>query len=130
MIQDFVDRFFLNKDKIRASITYAFDSYEDIVRHLLPYLNSDYENYDNDRLTVINHGNYQGEELYIFTDDGYQPSDYYAFTGSCSGCDTLCHINKDLSYNHNLQCYNVPDKVKDQYITLMLHMIQRITKIN
>ncbi len=73
----------------------------------------------------INDGEYQGTMLYLITDNSiYQPSvSNYYFTyvwyGSCSGCDAL----------EGIRCYSneLPDdKQVKEYMTLCLHIVQRI----
>ena len=81
---------------------------------------------DPNRITEIDHGDYQGTLVYVIAERDYQPNVYwYAMVayGSCSGCDSLEAIR---GYD------NAPptqDQAKE-YWTLMLHIVQRIRKMD
>ncbi len=79
-----------------------------------------------DSITTIDNGDYQGTLLFTIPFDKYQPSeDEYYFTsvgyGSCSGCDTLQGIS---DYDGELPT----EEQVDDYMTLALHMIQKMKK--
>lgn len=80
-------------------------------------------------VNVIDHGDYQGTQIFILHKDIYQPSIYdYYYThncyGSCSGCDTLLAIQEmdDTEFPSEEQT--------KEYMDLMLHLIQRMKKLN
>ena len=65
--------------------------------------------WDSDKITEIDNGNYQGTLLYLIPRDTYQPSEYeylmtYVGYGSCSGCDTLQHIQMFCDYDDEACC--------------------------
>lgn len=81
---------------------------------------------DPDRITAIDHGDYQGTHVYVIGETGYQPSTYWYVRvsyGSCSGCDAL----------EAARYYGVgpsPDDSLDQMMTLALHVVQRIKRMD
>lgn len=100
------DKWYENKDKLEAvimmdtNLNHCEYSYlvELIVEYILnPSIETDWEKFDADKITVIDNGNYQGTVLFMIPRKTYQPSasDYlltYSYYGSCSGCDTLLSI--------------------------------------
>jgi hypothetical protein len=125
MIKEFVDRFMENKDALRAKFEANFPgTYMDIVTAVAETITSDeYTTHDIDpeRIHEIDDGDYQGTLVYVIAEKGYQPSEYYYVKvsyGSCSGCDTLQHIES--------QHYFADDKKEsiDDLMTLALHIVQ------
>jgi len=125
MIKEFVDRFMENKDALRAKFEADFPgTYKDIVKAVAESITSEeYTTHDIDpeRIHEIDDGHYQGTLVYVIAEKGYQPSDYYYVKvdyGSCSGCDTLQHIES--------QHYFADDKKEsiDDLMTLALHIVQ------
>jgi hypothetical protein len=106
-----------------------YDTYENIVKALITcVLNATYTDYDVDNLTVIDHGDYQGTILFIVPKSSYQPNvEDYIYTstyyGSCSACDTLQAIS-----GYSIE-KPTDEQVKD-YMTLALHLIQRMKRMN
>lgn len=99
----------------------GFCGYEYIVKQVVRYILNDGTDansfhvigyWNAEKIVEIDHGDYQGTLLYVIPLDTYQPSDYeYLMTsvgyGSCSGCDTLQH----------LQCFDRAEVI-DQYMAL------------
>lgn len=101
------------------------ESYLEIVKQLVKAVSCDGLDMDPDRITVIDHGDYQGSQLFIIAAKGYQPSDYWATEcsyGSCTGCDTLQAIR---GYGDDA----VSAKQADDYVTLALHLAQKMEKL-
>ena len=103
MIQEFVNAFMENKDKIRevfkASHPEDYGAIVKTVISFMPEVNS--VKPDVERIHTIDDGGYQGTLVYVIGEEGYQPSVYwYVFVdyGSCSGCDTLQRI---LNYSND-----------------------------
>ena len=99
MIKYCLDKWNENKDTLKevlANDTKLNDcEYIYLVELVVEYILGD--NWDKDNITVINNGDYQGTLLFLIPKDTYQPAEYeYLMTfvnyGSCSGCDTLQHI--------------------------------------
>lgn len=99
--------------------------YQEIVKAVVEIASEgkEYDVPDPERIHVIDDGDYQGTQVFVVAEKGYQPSRYWYATnyyGSCSGCDTLEHINS-LSYEEK----PTKDQV-DQWMALALHIVQRI----
>ena len=112
-----------NKDKLYnalkndTSLNYCeyFYLVQLVVRHILngDDDNSEYEQWDDTRITIVDNGDYQGTLLFIIPQKTYQPTEYeYLMTfvnyGSCSGCDTLQSIqtfSNELPTNSQLKDY-------------------------
>jgi len=132
MIKEIVEKWEKNKhileDYFRTTRQEEYTNYESIVRKLIELvLNTDenyYDNFDLEKLTVIDHGGYEGTQIFIVPKETYQPGvdDYlvtHTYYGSCSGCDTLQSIN---SYSDEL-----PNEEQiSRYMTLSLHLIQKM----
>jgi len=101
------------------------ESYLSILKKVFELVLTD-EEWQLDKITVVDDGYYQGTQLFIIPKQTYQPSeDEYLFTavsyGSCSGCDTLQAISQ---YG-----YDLPTKSQvAEYMTLSLHLIQKMKK--
>lgn len=129
MIQEFVELWDKNKDKLRDYISKTnqseYDTYENLVKILIEKVLHDI-GLDTEKMVVIDHGHYQGTKLFIIPNSMYQPefSDYYstyAEYGSCSVCDAM----DSISPNHR----NIPDEVQvKKYMLLSLHLLQRFVK--
>lgn len=129
------DAWYKNKDKLEAVImmdtklNHCDYSYlvELIVEYILnPSIETDYEKFDTDAITVIDNGDYQGTLLFMIPRKTYQPSEYdylltYANYGSCSGCDTLLSIQ---DWGDKLPTEN---QIKD-YMTLCKDLVCNIVK--
>lgn len=130
MIKEFVEAWDERKDALRNYLKNhkqsEYDSYSELVKLLFDIvINYSYENekWDTGKIHVIDDGDYQGYELFIIPNSTYQPSPYeyvitYQYYGSCSGCDTLLGISK---YQ---ECFPTDEQL-DEYMTLMLHLLQR-----
>ena len=128
MIQTFVNRFMDKNTDIADKFKKKHPKdYIDIVKIVIEAITSDdYNDIDPNRIHIIDDGDYQGTLLCIIGAKGYQPSDYwYAMVdyGSCSPCDTLQSIH---NYSDDAPSR---DDVK-QYMTLALHIVQRLKKID
>jgi hypothetical protein len=134
MITELIKQWEENKHKLeeyfRTTKQNEYSSYKTIVKKVfeicLPKA-TDCDNWNLDRMTVIDDGHYQGTQIFIIPTDTYQPSvDDYVMTntyyGSCSGCDTLQTIS---SYDDDL-----PTNVQvEQYMTLALHLMQKLKRL-
>lgn len=72
-----------------------------------PELDKWEEGWDSKKVTVVDNGDYQGTQLFLIPMDTYQPCEFeylltYVGYGSCSGCDTLMHIQHSLGYSDEL----------------------------
>lgn len=131
MIQEIIQKWEQNKDKLKDYFRSTNDyngSYQSILKAIFHRcLDPDGEDWDIDRMTVIDDGDYQGSQLFFIPAKTYQPSPYeYIFThtyyGSCSGCDTLQAINE---YTDDLP---TPEQVND-YMQLALHLVQKLKRL-
>jgi hypothetical protein len=134
MITELIKQWEENKHKLeeyfRTTKQNEYSSYKTIVKKVfeicLPKA-TDCDNWNLDRMTVIDDAHYQGTQIFIIPTDTYQPSvnDYVmtnAYYGSCSGCDTLQAIS---SYDDDL-----PTNVQvEQYMTLALHLVQKLKRL-
>ena len=128
MIQTFVNRFMDKNTDIADKFKKKHPKdYIDIVKIVIEAITSDdYNDIDPNRIHIIDDGDYQGTLLYIIGAKGYQPSDYWYVMvdyGSCSACDTLQSI-------HNYSDYAPSRDDVKQYMTLALHIVQRLKKID
>jgi hypothetical protein len=116
-------------DKSRAALLTAFGSEEFrpsygkllqmALQEMVPHYEEPYGKPDPERITRINHGDHQGTLVFVVGPEGYQPSTVWltkVYYGSCSYCDTLQRIEDDVE----------PADRPAQYLTLVLHMIQRM----
>lgn len=79
-----------------------------VVTHILNPGAEIFGEWSSERITVVDDGDYQGTLMFLIPKDCYQPSECEYFLtfvdyGSCSGCDTLMHI----------QCGNINEKPTD-----------------
>lgn len=89
----------LREDENLNSCEYKY-LLEKVVEHILNGEVEEFsydEKWDANKITVIDDGHYQGTLLFVIPRLCYQPCEYeYLMTfvdyGSCSGCDTLQHI--------------------------------------
>ena len=82
----------LSEDKKLNCCEYSY-----LVELVVEYILNDDEEWDTGNITVIDNGDYQGTLLFLIPRNTYQPAEYdylmtYVGYGSCSGCDTLQHI--------------------------------------
>ena len=129
MERNIIKKWDTRKDTLRKSIkTYKNNSisYNELVRLIAKNILG----IEDMRTHEIDDGDYQGTMIYLITDaDIYQPNptNYYVTYvayGSCSCCDTLQGIQADGDYFD----YPTNDQL-DQYMTLCLHMVQRMKKL-
>lgn len=135
MVKEFVLAWERNKENLESYLKThrqeEYDSYEKLLKLLFDLVinyeaPSARECYCTDDITVINQGDCQGILIFVLhKNDDYPDMEDWVYThvyyGSCSGCDTLMHINDDCS-----DCDKLPteNQVKD-YMTLCLHLLQR-----
>lgn len=131
MIQEFVDRFMENKQTLRAIFAGQHPvDYKDIVTHTIKAISDNAASGpDSDNILELSHGSYQGTNLYIMPNKDEYGDAYFWYVcvsyGSCSGCDTLESIKSDGNYS------DVPnEKQIDDYMTLSLHIVQAIKKLD
>ena len=131
MIQRFIDKFELNKDKLKEKYSQTHPpTYKNIVKDIVEILgvknDGCYEDLpDAKRITEIDEGDYQGTLVYVIGAQGYQPSTYWytmVSYGSCSGCDTLQGIS---GYSDKAPT----EQQTADYLTLALHIVQNIRKM-
>lgn len=84
--------------------------------------------WDTDKITTIDDGDYQGTFLFLIPETTYQPSAHeylmtYIYYGSCSGCDTLQHI-QSLWYNDE----PVPEEAIKEFMMLCKDFIMNMIK--
>lgn len=123
MLKIILEKWDKNKDKLREvfQTQKGFNdcNYKDIVKKTFEIIYNDGEDYSSDKLdienlTQIDNGDYQGTLLYLIPFDTYQPSECeylmtYVGYGSCSGCDTLQHIQCYGDYGDYLTTRQVDD---------------------
>lgn len=132
MIKEIIEKWEANKHKLeeyfRTTNQDEYGSYQEILKKIFELVindeDEDWDNFDIDKMVVIDHGDYQGSLIFIIPLDTYQPSpDEYIVTntyyGSCSGCDTLLSIDDTFG--------ELPTEEQvSQYMTLALHLVQRM----
>jgi len=135
MIQGLVKQWEENKhilkEYFKNTSQTEYDSYEVIVKKVFELCVPNAYNrvgWRLDKMTVIDDGDYQGTQIFIIPADTYQPEveDYVmtdTYYGSCSGCDTLQRI---CDYEYGLP---TEDQVV-QYMTLALHLVQKIRRLS
>ena len=99
-----------------------------VVRHILNVGVEEYDfvTWNEGEITTIDNGEYQGTLLFVIPRYTYQPNEYeylmtYVNYGSCSGCDTLQHI-QPWDYGKLTD-----DEVKD-FMTLCKDILTNIVK--
>jgi hypothetical protein len=129
VIDAFVKRFDAKRDELWAQFKAAHpDDYLAIVRAVVQAVASEdgYPRPDAEHIHIIDDGDYQGTLVFIIPERGYQPHDYWyarVWYGSCSGCDTLQDI---AGYSGNTPT----DAQADDYLTLALHIVQGLRRMN
>ena len=131
MNADFVKSWDRNKDKLenyfRTTPQSNYDSYKKLVIALLNKVinvdrDPDWNDFNTERIHVINDGDYQGTLVFLVPESRYQPDSYFytkVWYGSCSVCDTLQSIQSE-----NYEEYPTDSQV-ESYMTLCLHMLQQ-----
>jgi hypothetical protein len=128
MIVEFVQAWEARKGEVRKRFSAGHpEQYIDVVRAVVSILDDSivWSSPDVERIHQIDDGDYQGTLVFVIGSAGYQPSDYWYVMvsyGSCSGCDTLEAIR---NYSSELP---TADEL-DQYMTLALHIVQRLKKM-
>lgn len=141
MIKEFISAWDENKNKLeeyfRVTSQKEYTTYNDILKAIItkvinPYIKDKFdihyplnEGLDINKIHIIDDGHYQGTLIFIVPCKVYQPdtSAYIVFSvdyGSCSGCDTLQHIQ----YLGNESGLPTDRQLLD-YMTLALHMVQK-----
>lgn len=133
MIPDIIKKWEENKSKLekyfKTTTQDEYQSYANIVVKIFEicFNNSEdeWDNFDIDKLHIIDDGDYQGTQIFIIPTRRYQPciEDYIitdTYYGSCSGCDTLMSI---CPYNYD----KLPNKDQlKEYMYLSLHLVQKM----
>lgn len=127
MIQTFVDKFMSNKPLLAEEFKKAHpENYKSLVTNVMRIFDDgEYGCPDSSKIHEIDDGDYQGTLLYVIPEKGYQPSEYWYVKvsyGSCSGCDTLQGI-------HSYSSEPPTDNQVEQYMTLALHIVQGLKKM-
>jgi hypothetical protein len=138
MIQRFVDAFIAAQpDLTKQYTTDPPKDYDAIVTDVVKILSKMTPNVrqddilDPDRITIIDYEQYQGTRLYIVAEAGYSPSSYWSIFvdyGSCPGCDAFERIVE--GYPDWDEYEKEPATPAEGYVTLALHMVQSMKKIN
>lgn len=142
MIKEFIDAWDKNKNDLekyfRENKMEQYDDYLKIVKLIFglvinPYIEKDLcdlclENYNVNKIHVIDDGYYQGTQIFLIPQGDYQPSagDYVytnTYYGTCSGCDTLASI---ILYDYDK--FPSDEQIKG-FMTLSLHLIQKMNKM-
>ena len=108
MIKYCVKKWNKNKNKLYNQLKDDLNlngcEYEYLVRLVVKHIlngdideSSEYGQWDDTRITIVDNGDYQGTLLFIIPQKTYQPQEFeylitYVGYGSCSGCDTLQSI--------------------------------------
>ena len=135
---DFIgEKWAKNKDKLKARLANTpqeeYDEYVTLLKIAIEeVLNDEEKKFDTADIETKRFGYYQGDYLFVFhEEDDFYPElwEYYYTTvayGSCSCCDTLQHIT-DIDGDY----WGLPnEKQLNGYMTLCLHMLQRIKKFD
>lgn len=102
------------------------NNYLTIVKKIFELVLTD-EEYQINKITVVDDGSYHGTQIFLIPKKTYEPSveDYlitHTYYGSCSGCDTL----------EGISCYDdgLPSESKiSEYMLLALHLVQKMKRI-
>lgn len=139
MINNFVKRFDQKREWIKSRLMEpsCLPNYEMLLRILCEAISGDDEEYDlpNPKcIKRVDFGDYQGTLVFVIGGHGYQPHSHWAtwvWYGSCGGCDALQGINDyvDSEYTENEIRYHPTSEHVEQWMTLMLHMLQHMVEI-
>lgn len=129
MIPEIIKKWNENKYKLeeyfRNTEQIYYNNYLDILEKIIELV---LENeYDANKITMIDDGDYQGTQIFLIPRKTYQPTieDYlitHTYYGSCIGCDTLQAIHR---YKEE---YPTEQQIKD-YMQLALHLLQKMKKL-
>jgi len=135
MIPEIIEKWELNKKLLEnyffTTPQSEYGDYKDIVKVLFkivlvgtPNKWNGFDNYDTEKITVVDDGDYQGTQIFLIPKETYQPNveDYIitnTYYGSCSGCDTLQGIS---NYDDGLP----NEEQVSEYMTLALHLVQKM----
>jgi hypothetical protein len=139
MIDKFIKKFDEKRDWIKSKLldSSCLPNYEMLLRLLCEAISGDDEEYEfpnPDCIKLVDFGDYQGTLVFVIGGHGYQPHNHWAtwvWYGSCGGCDTLQAINDyiDSDYTDDEIRYHPTNEHADQWMTLMLHMLQHMVEI-
>ncbi len=130
MIQEFVERWYENKDKIEGRLTDQVPkSYVDLVTLVIEELFKDtkYGVPDFTRITEIEHGGHHGTLLYVIAAKRYEPEKYWLIKmqyGTCSACDALESVRDKIDYGSTDK-----DEILKELMSLALHVFQNLKEI-
>ena len=139
MLKYCLDKWNANKDKLEAHLRkdekiYGCD-YKYLVKLVVDIILNEAKSedeycydyrWDSAKITEIDNGDYQGTLLFLIPADAYQPSEHeylmtYVGYGSCSGCDTLQHIQSIYWYYDDDDAkgsMKLKEKALKEYLTL------------
>ena len=137
MIKFCVEQWGKNRERLRAHLADRTDlggcSYDVLVEAVVKYIFNDddtlyYNEWDHEKITYVDDGNYQGTLLCLIPRNSYQPgAGEYLMTcieyGSCSGCDTLQHLQMYIGYNETAS-----DREIEQFMTLCRDIVANTVK--
>ena len=135
MIQAFVDRYMKNKEQLREVFRKGHPAdYMEVVRNVVAVLgeDDDYNTPYPDMITQVGTPDYSGNYLFVVEGDYGKFWCVVVAYGSCSACDTLQSIKYDGSdYDEDGEQLNsVSEKQLDGYMTLALHIVQKLKALH
>lgn len=139
MIQEFVARWESKKHIAREIFSSTHpENYKSLVTTVMRVLH-DEDAWDGktpsfNTIHEIDDGSYQGVLVYVIPCEDVSPYHYWYVMidyGSCSGCDTLERIREDYEFSDDQDNSKIPNERQiNDYMTLALHVVQRIKKMN
>jgi hypothetical protein len=135
MIEEFVKKWDENKEDLRENFFISHpESYKDILKRLISeVINPNQEDGlpSNSEIEVLTFGDWEGVEVFVVPETMSYPSTFWVtkvYYGSCSMCDTLRGLFDD-SYDEEGDILPPNEKQVDGYMTLALHMLQRMKEV-
>lgn len=137
MEQKFIDLWFKNKSRLKEELMNHDDieycDYHELLEMTIKHIINNSETDDcekflnEDKIRKIDDGDYQGTLIFIIPKETYQPAEdeyYVTFIGygSSSYCDTL----QAIQYGNT---YESKEAQIDDFMTLCLHMLERMKKL-
>lgn len=136
MIEDFVKRWDENKENLRKNFLVSHpESYKNILERLISeVINPNQEDYMPRMADIETNtfGDWEGTQVFIIPENSPYPHTFWVtkvYYGSCSGCDTLQMIESESNYNDEGDPLPPNEKQVDGYMTLALHMLQRMKEV-
>lgn len=139
MIKYCLEKWDKNKTALEKEIRtnykkYMTCKYIELVKAVVNFVLNDENNsycsrWDEERIHEIDDGHYSGTLIYLIPTDNYEPSasDYlitFVEYGSCSGCDTLLHLQSWIDYD----ALNLTEKQIKEYMQLCRDIVTNMRK--